>query len=441
MKHLTLYLLLLVSLASTTTLHAQTQVGADIDGEAANDQSGYSVSLSGDRLAVGALRNDGNGTDAGHVRVYDLVAGAWQQVGNDIDGEAFGDKSGQSVSLSGDRLAIGATGNDGNGSFAGHVRVYELVAGAWQQVGSDIDGEAAGDESGWSVSMSGDRLAVGAPLNDGNASAAGHARVYELVAGAWQQVGADIDGEASSDQSGWSVSLSGDRVAVGAPFNAGNGFDAGRVRVYDLVAGAWQQVGADIDGETAGDRSGWSVSLSGDRLAVGAYLNDGNGSDAGHVRVYELVAGAWQQVGADIDGETAGDRSGWSVSLSGDRLAVGVYLNDGNGSRAGHARVYELVAGAWQQVGADIDGEAAGDQSGYSVSLSGDRLAVGAHFNDGNGSNAGHVRVYDLPTATLPVTLTAFDAYPALEDVHLRWTTASEVNASHFDVEHSRDGR
>ena len=51
----------------------------------------------------------------------------------------------------------------------------------------------------------------------------------------------------------------------------------------------------------------------------------------------------------------------------------------------------------WSQLGADIDGEATDDYSGYSVSLSSDgtKVAIGAPYNDGNGSNSGHVRVYE----------------------------------------------
>ena len=50
------------------------QMGSDIDGEAATDYSGISVSLSSDGtiVAIGAYRNDGNDTDAGHVRVYEF---------------------------------------------------------------------------------------------------------------------------------------------------------------------------------------------------------------------------------------------------------------------------------------------------------------------------------------------------------------------------------
>ncbi|MFT5723280.1 MAG: Flp pilus assembly pilin Flp [Bacteroidia bacterium] len=347
-------ILVSLSLIYVCAAQAQTQIGSDIDGEAAKDISGYALSLSSDAstVAIGAIWNDGNGGAAGHVRVYENVSGTWTQVGSDIDGETAGDKSGHSVSLSGDGsiVAIGAIWNGGNGNEAGHVRVYENVSGTWTQVGSDINGEAAGDQSGHSVSLSGDGsiVAIGARLNDGNGSLNGHVRIYKNVSGIWTQLGLDIDGEVTEDESGQSVSLSSDgtTVAIGARLNDGNGSVAGHVRVYKNVSGAWIQVGLDIDGEAAEDYSGWSVSLSSDgsTVAIGASQNDGNGLAAGHVRVYKNVSGIWTQLGSDIDGEAPNDNFGGAVSLSSDgsTVAIGAHLNYGNGEYAGHVRVYEL---------------------------------------------------------------------------------------------------
>ncbi|NEU35876.1 T9SS C-terminal target domain-containing protein, partial [bacterium LRH843] len=72
------------------------------------------------------------------------------------------------------------------------------------------------------------------------------------------------------------------------------------------------QLGADIDGEAERDRFGGSVSLSSDGtiIAIGAEQNDGFAKDAGHVRVYEWNGSAWQQKGADIDGEALEDYLG-----------------------------------------------------------------------------------------------------------------------------------
>jgi hypothetical protein len=106
------------------------------------------------------------------------------------------------------------------------------------------------------------------------------------------------------------------------------------------------------------------------------------------------------QRGADIDGEAADDYSGRAISLSADgqTVAIGAYGNDGAGSSAGHVRIFTWDASGWVQAGADIDGEAAGDGSGFSVSLSADAqtVAIGARDNDGAVRGAGHVRVYSL---------------------------------------------
>ena len=182
-------LLLLLVLLLPFFLFAQYQLGQDINGEAAGDASSFSVSLSADgaTLAIGAINNGGNGSGSGHVRVYQNVAGAWSQIGQDINGEAASDYSGHSVSLSADgtTLAIGARQNAGNGTDAGHVRVYQNVAGSWVQISQDLDGEAGEDLSGYSVSLSADgfTLAIGAPGNDGNGSLSGHVRVYQNVHG------------------------------------------------------------------------------------------------------------------------------------------------------------------------------------------------------------------------------------------------------------------
>jgi type IX secretion system substrate protein/FG-GAP repeat protein len=407
----------------------QIQLGNDIDGEATGDQSGQSVSLSSDGsiVAIGARYNDGNGTSSGHVRVYSWSGSSWDQLGADIDGEAANDQSGRSVSLSSDGsiVAIGAALNDDNGTSSGHVRVYSWSGSSWVQLGADIDGEAAIDFSGadgLSLSSDGSIVAIGATSNDGNGSGSGHVRVYSWSGSSWDQLGTDIDGESANDNSGGSVSLSSDGsiVAIGATENDGNGSGSGHVRVYSWSGSSWDQLGADIDGEAAGDRSGWSVSLSSDGsiVAIGAVFNNGNGSNSGHVRVYSWSGSSWDQLGADIDGEAANDQSGGNVSLSGDGsiVAIGAVFNNGNISDSGHVRVYSWSGSSWVQLGADIDGEAEMDDSGFRVSLSSDSsiVAIGAIGNDGNGSASGHVRVYDLSAilASDSFVLSQFSLYP-----------------------------
>jgi len=167
---LALVTLLLLSLAPTSSLSQAfaatqwTQRGGDIPGQAAGDESGVAVSSNSDGtiVAIGAHKNQGTGTDGGHVRVWAYSAGSWTQRGGDINAEAANDFFGSSLSLSSDGtwLAVGAPGNDGTASNAGHVRVFRWIANAWSQQGGDIDGESGFDASGTSVALSGDGTTV-----------------------------------------------------------------------------------------------------------------------------------------------------------------------------------------------------------------------------------------------------------------------------------------
>ena len=393
-------------IARTKTINWK-QLGQDIDGEAAEDFVGeVSINATGDRVAIGAHQHDGiNGIHSGNVRIYEYSGSGWIQLGSDIDGEAAGDNSGISVSLNaaGTRVAIGARLNDGiNGIESGHTRIYEYSGGSWIQLGSDIDGAAAGDYSGDSVSLNaaGDRVAIGATQTGSYGINSGYTRIYEYDGTNWIQLGSHIDGEAAGDKSGYSVSMNnaGNRVAIGS---ADNRAAAGHTRIYEYNDTNWVQLGLDIDGEAAGDNSGISVSLNaaGTRVAIGAFRDNINGIESGNVRIYEYSGGSWVQLASDIGGEAAGDMSGSSVSMNaaGDRVAIGARLNDGiNGIESGHTRIYEYDGTNWIQLGSHIDGEAAGDKSGYSVSMNnaGDRVAIGARLNDGNGIDSGHTRIY-----------------------------------------------
>jgi len=391
------------------------QIGNDIDGQATDDLSGYSIDIStdGNRVAIAAIRNNSNGQNSGHVRVWEFNGTEWVQIGSDIIGEAMFDagfgtttESGMSVSLStdGDRVAVGAAFNSGNSSFSGHTRIWEFNGTDWTQIGNDIDSEKIGDRSGHAVSLSADggRVAISADFNNDNGPRSGHVRIWEFNGTSWIQIGNDIDGEAPYDISGTSISLSSDgsRVAIGAPTNDGNGTDSGHVRVWEFNDTDWIQIGNDIEG-LFDNESGHSVSLSGDgnRVAVGEYLNRDNGLFSGRTRIWEFNGTQWIQIGNDIEGAGSDERSGWSVSIStdGKRVAIGSINDDANGSNSGRVRIWEFNGTDWVQIGNDIDGEASGDQSGWYVSISGNgsRVSIGSIYNDGNGMDSGHVRVWE----------------------------------------------
>jgi hypothetical protein len=386
------------------------KVGADVNVTSSVD-FGFSTSISSDGtiVAIGCIQN--TGTDPGFVRIYTYTNGTWTQLGSDITGEngddvagsGSGDQFGYSVSLSSDgtHVAIGAPYNNEGGADAGRVRIYKYQVGAWAKYGDDIIGSGVNQKAGFSVSLSsnGQIVAVGIPgTTNGNVS------MYEYSSGTWTLLGTTIAGEAAGDLFGGSVSISldGTYVAIGA---TNNGSGAGHVRVYNYSGGSWSQVGSDIDGEAAADSSGKSVSLSSDGtvVAIGAHTNDGAGDAAGHVRVYTYSDGVWSQVGTDIDGGSADEWTGHSISLSndGNRLLVGAPKSDSGGTNAGLARLYEYKEGSWVKIGGDIVGDATGDQFGWAVSLSEDGTHVISTSKSGNAIS--YFRVYEIPKSKLTI--------------------------------------
>ena len=391
----------------TTSSGNWTQLGSDIDGNAAAFGNAVAMSSNGTRFVAGDWLAI---TEKGIARVYEWSGSSWSQVGSDIQGQYTGDRFGSAVAISSDgsRIVSGARYSD-NGSSAtadiGTVQVFDWSGSAWNQAGAAIVGEAAGDNFGQSVAISSDgsRIAVGAAGNDDAGSEAGHVRVFSWSGSAWTQLGADIDGQYAIDNAGGAVALSGDgsSVAIGAPGSIAGGSQSGNVRVFVWSGSAWTQRGADIDG-TSSDVTGSSVSLSSDgtRLAIGSPGFDVPGlANAGGVRVYSWTGSAWTQLGSTIVGEATADYSGVAVSISSDgsRVAIGAPYNSDSASNAGTTRVYEWSGSAWVKLSTNMDGEAAGDFSGFGhhgVSLSGDgdTVAIGSAEN----GLYGHVRVYRL---------------------------------------------
>ena len=397
------------------------QLGPDLDGRKIGARAGESVSLSenGKIIAIGSLNDRTIDGARGSVRVYEQVGNGWQQLGLDIDGEAKKDRFGSEVSLSSDgtRLAIGAVRNDVGGAKkdGGHARIYQFDGSNWIKLGSDIDGEKANDRSGCAVQISGDgnTVIIGAYRHNNNL---GHAKVYRYNASEdrWDSVGSEIQGGKTNEYAGMSVDVSDDGTVIaigGYGYSETGKKNLGRVRVYKLNGNSWELRGSGLIGETKGDQSGRSISLSadGDTIAIGANGNDGDSKkNCGHVRVYTFAGNQWDQVGEDIDGEKDHDNFGYSVSLSSDgtRLAVAAPKYEPSGASNdnwGQAKFYELRNNSWAELGS-INGEAVQDaagqteQGGTGISISGDglRFALGAKQNDGNGESSGHTRIYDI---------------------------------------------
>ena len=360
-----------------------------------NDFFGYSVSISGNTLAIGAYPEDSNATGinndqtnnnapaSGAVYIFTRTGTDWtQQAYIKASNTETSDVFGHSVSLSGDTLAVGAPDEDSNvtgingdqtnnsASASGAVYIFTRTGTDWtQQAYIKASNTDANDYFGHSISLSGDSLAVGAYSEDSNAT--------------------DIGGNQS------------DNTAL----------HSGAVYVFTRIGNVWtQQAYIKASNTDANDYFGDNVSLSGESLAVGAKneasnatsingdQTDNSATYSGAVYIFTRSGTDWtQQAYIKASNTDANDYFGDNVSLSGNTLAVGAFGEDSNAtgingdqtnnnaSASGAIYIFTKSGTDWsQQAYIKASNTNVSDFFGYTLSLCEDTLAVGAWGEDSN---------------------------------------------------------
>ena len=377
--------------------------GFAISGQVANDRFGHSVSAAGDLnndglddLVVGARYANANGNNSGRSYVLFGSSQKWSAEfdladidginGFTIDGEAAEDSAGQSVSNAGDvngdgidDLIVGAYGNDVNGDYSGRSYVVFGSAANWPinfqlssidaSSGIVFNGEAGGGSSGNSVSDAGDfngdsidDIIIGAENLDSNEDRSGRSYLIfgsETVPSKAFELsdlngsnGFAMNGQLEFDRAGQAVSSAGDingdgfdDLLVSAPTADVNDTSSGSVYVLfgsaSTASSAIELASLDgqdgfiINGQQGGDTIGGSISGAGDLngdgiddFVIGAMFVDTNGENSG--RSYIIFGTSATQSspfnlgsldgrnGFVIDGAEEGDRAGASVSSAGD---------------------------------------------------------------------------------------------------------------------------
>ncbi|MBL9115256.1 MAG: cadherin domain-containing protein [Verrucomicrobiaceae bacterium] len=419
-----------------------------------NFSFGSSVAISGDTAVVGAYqRNNETGAVFVYVRAGD---GTWsEQAILQAGVPGYMNQFGWRVAISGDTLVVGAPGegsgvtgingneNDQSSFFAGAAYVFTRTAGVWtKQAYLKASNTGFVDRFGSSVAIDGDTIVVGAEgesssatgvggdENDDSASNAGAAYVFTRTAGTWSQQAylKSITRHTTSgygDKFGSAVAISGDTIVVGAQHEGssatgvdgdhavGNASQSGAAYVYLRTAGVWAgQAYLKASNTGVGDKFGYSVSIAGDSIVVGAPFEDsiatgmnGNQADnsfdaSGAAYLFERTGAAWaQQAYVKTSQHMQNQQFGVSTSMSGDQMVIGAQRDSSMalgvggaqnvlaGENVGAAHHFKRAAGVWgfaHYIKANIPSD--NDLFGISVAISGDTIVAGAQGEDSSTS-------------------------------------------------------
>ena len=199
----------------------------------------------------------------------------------------------------------------------------------------------------------------------------------------WNQLGLDISNEPPLINNNKKVAVSNDGKVVALSSSSHSDISKGRIYVYELsynqTSYIWRQLGLSSEilvGLSNDDQFGWDIALSsnGRVVAGSSIVSDASGINCGQVRLFELSNNnLWTQKGLIINGPRAGSESGYSISLAGNgnRISIGSWKDNSNGTNAGAVRVYDFSANVndWRQQGQTIAG-VSGSFEGYATALS-----------------------------------------------------------------------
>lgn len=398
---------------------------------AASDFLGNSVSVSGDTLVVGAYRDDGVGSNSGSANVFRYDGTSWvEEAKLTASDAAANDEFGYSVSVSGDTIVVGAHGNETDGLSLGSAYVFRFDGSDWVEEAklTASDGEEH-DRFGNSVSVFGNTAVIGARRDDGYSEFCapyedlpnvycfdpsvqnfGSAYVFRYDGSGWvEEAKLTAFDSAADDEFGYSVSVSGDTAIVGARYDDDGGSRSGSAYVFRFDGSIWvAEAKLTASDDAAGDRFGYSVSVSGDTAIVGAVYDDFKGTQSGSAYVFRYDGSTWvEETRLTAHDGSAGDHFGYSVSVSGNTVVAGApRQRQRQASDSGFAYVFRYDGSGWLEEAklTPSDGAPA-DEFGISVSVSGDTVVVGARFDDDDGNGSGSAYVFNLEPEVVDIDI------------------------------------
>ncbi|NOQ74022.1 MAG: T9SS type A sorting domain-containing protein [Crocinitomix sp.] len=407
-------LILLFTANSSTAQYWDEFIKVTASDATANDEFGYNVDIHEDRAIVASYKNGHAGPHSGAVYIFELVDGVWGEMAKlTASDAAAGDEFGRGVSIEGDRAAVGAFYDDDAGFGSGSAYVFEYSGGVWSETAKITASDAAGaDIFGYSLALDGDRLAVGAYGDNDLGTNAGSAYVFDYSGGVWTEADKLLPSDGGAhDYFASTIDLDGDIIVVGGLYNDSEGTNAGSAYVFENSGGIWSEtaklVASDIG---ANDYFGISCAIDGERIIVGSYFGDaGAVVSSGAAYIFEFTGVVWAETAKLVATDaSANNYFGAIVAIDGDRVAITSYGDDEAGAESGSVYVFEFDGAVWTEISKHTASDAsAGDGFGYSLAIDGEMLVVGAALVDGIGVNSGAAYFLDL---CHPLTIAPFDA-------------------------------
>ncbi len=380
---------------------------------APGDGFGNAVSINGNQAVIGAHKDDGK---AGSAYIYENSPEGWSEAARLEAGDReANDEFGYSVSIDGDVVVVGALARN---NYTGAAYVFTRHEGEWTQTATLAPDELEpGDCFGMAAAVNGNTIIVAAPGDGDYGSGAGALYVYGRQSGIWTKMAKLYSPDAAEHEYfGFPLAFKNGLVLAGCQYDSDLAPQSGAAYVFAGSASVWSAgyklTAADHD---ALDGFGFSVALGNGYCVVGAILDDEAGENAGAAYVFRRTATGWLQEAklTGIDAQASAN-FGNAVCASDDFILVGNKFHAANGlDQSGACYLYQRTAGAVELIREITPSDAQKfDLFGYAVAASAEHAIISAYGDDSNGQLAGAVYIYnDYKTNYSPIITSSDTAY------------------------------
>ncbi|MEQ9206641.1 MAG: FG-GAP repeat protein [Phycisphaerales bacterium] len=300
---------------------------------------------------------------------------------------------GISVAIDGNFVLVGAHLDDTiAGVDAGSVCVFNLENGAFVRKITAPDA-SPNDEFGRSISAHDGKLIIGAHLDNGKLSNSGAAYVYNIDNGAFLYKILYPGNDTTTDSYfGYSVSISSNLLAAGAYAENGVNSEDGAVWIFDVESGNVVEGYRSNHSDSGGHNFGWSIDTDYSNLLVGAPRDNFLGFP-GAALLIDTTLDKEIELVPNNDQSPHNQLFGFSVAISGPYAAISAVEDSSNGDKAGAVFIFDTTNGneLAKLFSNDIS---TGDEFGYSLDIDSNLLVVGSRHDDDNGGNSGSAYVF-----------------------------------------------